>query len=105
MLRGSAAALMPQLAEAASLVGTRAELPALLDAYLGASGVTRLKLRDAALDIARRERLRRNDRWVCSLPDRERRAAVEILGQPRPRRRTGRLRPTGVDTASGSLLT
>ncbi|GAB4222510.1 MAG: hypothetical protein Kow0062_20220 [Acidobacteriota bacterium] len=80
---------------AAGCIGTRDEIPALLRAYLRTRGVVRLAVHDAVNEIAQRERIRRNDAVIARLPDRERAAALQILGPPRrngrPQRRRGRL--------------
>ncbi|GEM_PF-1462805 len=92
ILEDTAQPLAPEIAEAIGLIGTRGDLPAMLRAYRRARGMTRLALRDAVLQVARRERVRRTGRFLDSLELAERRAAREILGAPRPtaRRRGGR---------------
>ncbi len=70
------------LVEAATRIATRKDLPALLRAYLRSRGVTRLGLREAVLTVARRDKIRRTDRLLARLDERERRAAREILGAP-----------------------
>jgi len=84
VLEDTAQPLAPEVAEAIGLVGTRGDLPAMLRAYRRSRGVTRLALRDAVLQVARRERVRRTSRLLDSLDPAERRAAREILGAPRP---------------------
>ncbi len=92
-----------RLLDAATMVGTRRELPVLFRAYRGSRGVLRLAVRETVVAIARRERLRRTDRFIKALDDAERRAAQEILGAPRAARR--RLRAPHVDTPPDRLLT
>jgi len=95
----------PDLVQAAAIVGTRCELPALLSAYRRSRGMTRLAVRDAVLAVLRRERIRRTDRSLMSLEPADRRAALEILGLPRPAQRRALLPGSRVDRAASALLT
>jgi HEAT repeat protein len=84
----------PALIEAASIVGTRAELKALVRAYTRTRGIDRLSVRDAVLRVMRREKIRRNDRIVTELSSSERSTLEQILGpsvaaKPRVSRRLG----------------
>lgn len=93
----------PGLAEAAGFVGARRDLPALLRAYRRSRGAPRLALREAVLNVCRRERIRRTDRALGALEAPERLAAFEILGAPR-RRGVGPGMPR-IDRAQSPLLT
>lgn len=90
-----------ELVEAASLIATRAEFRSLLRAYLRCRGVTRLAVRDAVLNVAQREKIRRTDQMLLLLEDAEQRAAREILGFPRNKRQRPRRR---IDSLSQPLL-
>lgn len=94
-----------ELVQAAAVVGTRRELAPLLRAYRRARGMTRLALRDAVLSVLRREKIRRTDRSLLALEAADRRAALEILGLPRPARPRAVLSPARVDRPTTALLT
>jgi len=94
-----------ELVQAAAVVGTRRELGPLLRAYRRARGMTRLALRDAVLCVLRREKIRRTDRSLLALEAADRRAALEILGLPRPARPRAVLASPRVDRPSAALLT
>ncbi|RMG47283.1 MAG: HEAT repeat domain-containing protein [Acidobacteria bacterium] len=96
-------AVRTELAEAAGAIGTPRELPSLLRAYKRSRGLSRLALREAVLELARRERLRRTDRRLSALPPAERRAAIEILGLPRRTRKRPLPRLPGAESR-GTLL-
>lgn len=98
-------AVRSDLVQAASIIGTRCELPALLRAYRRSRGMTRLAVRDAVLTVLRRERIRRTDRSLAALEPADRRAALEILGLPRPASRRALLPSPRVDRAASALLT
>jgi hypothetical protein len=67
--------------------------------------MTRLALRDAVLAVLRREKIRRTDRSLLALEAADRRAALEILGLPRPSRPRPVLSSPRVDRPSAALLT
>lgn len=96
-------AVLPALSEAAALVGTGRELPALLRAYRRSGGVTRLALRDAVLAVCRREKIRRTDRALSLLDPPLLQAALEILGLPRKSRRRHPI--PKIDRLASALLT
>ncbi|MCU0230709.1 MAG: HEAT repeat domain-containing protein [Acidobacteria bacterium] len=95
----------PELVQAAAIVGTRRELGSLLRAYRRARGMTRLALREAVLAVLRREKIRRTDRSLLALEAADRKAALEILGLPRPARPRPVLASPRVDRPSTALLT
>ncbi len=94
-----------ELIDAARMIGTRQEFPALLRAYRRSRGMTRLAIRDVVLTVARREKIRRTDRALAQLDESERRAAREILGLPRNgSSKTTRVGRAKIDSLRSPLL-
>ena len=77
-----------EVARCAAMIGTRQDLPSLLEAYARSKGLSRLAVREAVIEIAYRERIRRNDKLIGRLGDRDRRALLDMLVAPK--KKTGR---------------